>query len=228
MRRQIIKDIYQHNLLADAAYLDWSKSLDIDAMKLLLKLGRNFNERQSSDFADKYIVIKHQENKISGFSATLFEDELSHKQILAIRGTEPKTAADLLTDLDLALISGLATFQYEDLKQFVGELKTSGVLNSSITLTGHSLGGHLAMKFALDDSLVIQDLVTINHTYTYNAPGMGTPLGGGLLTNLLEFLGASSTQPNDKITNYYGTGGIELATGGCKYNCVFAHFSGSI
>ncbi|HFB66298.1 MAG TPA: hypothetical protein ENJ60_12240, partial [Aeromonadales bacterium] len=112
-----------------------------------------------------------------------------------------------------ALISGTAQNQYNDLKTFLQN--NAAQITGPLTVTGHSLGGHLAMKLGLNIASEpgLQN-ISIEHTYTYNAPGIGKPIGGGILSNALEtFLNASGTQANNNITNLYGTAGLEVTTG---------------
>ena len=150
MNQQSVDTMYQHALLADAAYLDWGMSINIKVMKQ----ERAFSTTQAEEFLKRYTVLAHQENTASGFAATMFLDTngttttADDKTILAIRGTEAATAADLLTDLDLALITGTATLQYHDLKTFLQN--NAAQITGPLTVTGHSLGGHLAMKLGLN------------------------------------------------------------------------------
>jgi len=158
MTLQSTDTLYQQALLADAAYLDWEQFIGItdintynklsaDQKKLLIR-ERAFSTTQAKEFLDRYTVLAHQENTASGFAATIFKDNDTDKTILAIRGTEAATVADLLTDLDLALISGTAQNQYNDLKTFLQN--NAAQITGPLTVTGHSLGGHLAMKLGLN------------------------------------------------------------------------------
>lgn len=70
-----------------------------------------------------------------------------------------------------------------------------------VTVTGHSLGGHLAVAFSRLFSGVV------DHVYTYNAPGFGTNFTD-LFFNLIP--GAASAFDSSKITNVYGEKGPEL------------------
>lgn len=70
-----------------------------------------------------------------------------------------------------------------------------------VTVTGHSLGGHLAVAFSRLFAGVV------DHVYAYNAPGFGTNFTD-LFFNLIP--GAASAFDSSKITNVYGEKGPEL------------------
>src|SRR5574340_308744 len=70
-----------------------------------------------------------------------------------------------------------------------------------VTVTGHSLGGHLAVAFSRLFAGVV------DHAYAYNAPGFGTNFTD-LFFNLIP--GAASAFDSSKITNVYGEKGPEL------------------
>jgi hypothetical protein len=48
--------------------------------------------------------VLSQRTDLSGFSATLFQDRETGEKVLAIRGTEPTQIADILTDINVALL----------------------------------------------------------------------------------------------------------------------------
>jgi len=207
MTQKSIENIAKHGLLADMAYLDWNEHVDENE----IQKKRNLDYDQAKEFLANYKVIGHRENTQSGLDATLFENKHTQEVHLAIRGTEPTSPKDYVADLKLALLSGTASAQYKELKTFLGEMKDNNLLDKPITVTGHSLGGHLAMKLALDDK---HNLAKIEHTYTYNAPGIGSSLGGGIMSNIKEFVGLDNKAiPNDNISNIFATAGPEVATG---------------
>jgi len=70
MAQETIESIYQHTLLADAAYLKWNDNRDF-ASELVR---RGFTSAQTTEFLRRYEVVRHQENPLSGFAATLFRD----------------------------------------------------------------------------------------------------------------------------------------------------------
>lgn len=169
----------------------------------------------------------HQENQISGFSATVFFDRSSNKYVLGIRGTED--FADLAEDVTRIGFQGFAGDQLVSLYRYYKKLTTptgqavsysdaeistlqsirlgvfvsplsqvftpsrSAALRNELSqdrglaslagsgpsvlppgapliVTGHSLGGHLALLFGRFFPDVTE------HVYTYNAPGI-SPYG---------------------------------------------------
>lgn len=156
----------------------------------------------------------------NGFSATLFERvDGSNEKNLAIRGTEPTQLADILTDVNVALL-GNPSFsnQYESLREYIRQLRTPvgqdtvdqkpglGLLNSTapLSVTGHSLGGWLGAALSTDAEFRDQ----IQQVTTYNAPGFN----GGFST-LLGLLGIQG-QPvidNGKVVNFIAEGPTLIA-----------------
>ncbi|MBI4382795.1 MAG: hypothetical protein HY579_02025, partial [Nitrospinae bacterium] len=194
----------QNALLSQAAYADLNNG-PILSSNALTSVG--MTEQAATELAKTYKVLD-QYNATNGFSATVFENKITGEKTLAIRGTEldPLDPFDILTDLvDVALGTTLSP-QYNTLQSYYQALVNAHILDGSFNVTGHSLGGFLAQSFTLDHPDVV------NHTYTYNSPGLGgidSPL-----TNILQAAGASNTNiPNDKITNYYAENGPEIISG---------------
>ena len=141
----------------------------------------------------------------SGASATVFEHE--GKKYLAVRGTEAQ-AGDFMSDGLLAL--GVPNFlnpQYLALKSKIDVwMNDPNVLKgSTCTITGHSLGGYLALalKGAYADK--------ITDVYMYNAPGVG-----GIFANVPNFMTAafgSLNFPADGVWNIKGSEGLSVITG---------------
>ncbi len=118
----------------------------------------------------------------SGLSATLFQDINGGAFTLSIRSTEYADTAsggdwdrDGLPGADGQLIStGYALAQLAALEQYYEWLVTAGHLGSGtkLTVTGYSLGAHLATAF----TLMHPDVVT--QAVTFNGPGVGANLDG--------------------------------------------------
>jgi Ca2+-binding RTX toxin-like protein len=212
----LIETLYQHALLADAAYLDGT----LIGEDLIRELGlRGFTSSQGTAFDGEYNVVSFQPDTGSGFFATLYSDRRG-KQIIAIRGTEPETLGDLLAGLNIGVF-GSASGQYADLKNFIAAQRANGNLNSSFTVTGHSLGGHLATLLQLDDDFKAAQDITVEHVYTYNGPGVGfgleegSPSIGALFVQIAEIvLDRKFDEPLAGVTNLYGTAGLEITAGG--------------
>ncbi len=147
----------------------------------------------------------------TGFSATLFRNRQTGEKILAIRGVEPTTTADLITSVNIALIGQRGfSFQYNALKQYYQQLISQNLLgaNEQFSIAGHSLGGWLGASFATDAifrNAQGQDRNIIQNVYTYNAPGYNGAFG-----QLLAALGVASPVVNttvaSKVTNLIAQG----------------------
>ena len=80
---------------------------------------------------------------------------------------------------------------------------------SRIDVTGHSLGGHLAMMF----TWLYPDAV--QHAYTFNGLGVGISEASAFLQLFEEFLGrpVSTTPPSaSQVTHVVGSDGLDVAT----------------
>lgn len=156
---------------------------------------------QATKFSDTYAILAPTYTQfLTGFSATLFQKSGTTEKFLAIRGTEPGSPLDWLSDLALfaGLLGPVITPQYDALKNYYQQLLTDGKLTSTeaITVSGHSLGGFLAQLFAVDYTNVV------THAYTYNAPGIG-----GFVSQLGELFGITDANVSGaNITNLQATG----------------------
>jgi len=118
----------------------------------------------------------------TGMSATLIQKRGTNEFTLAIRSTESRFATnggDFARDLAGADYSGIvqtgfALAQQSALEDYYRWLKENGRLpaGARLTVTGYSLGGHLATVFT---EIHAGDTdVTLDHTYTFNGAGRGT------------------------------------------------------
>ncbi|WP_462106271.1 alpha/beta hydrolase family protein, partial [Campylobacter concisus] len=142
-------------------------------------------------FVNRYELVHHIKNtSITGFSSTVFYDSKFNNYIIGFRGTELGFKDLVFTDGMIALfgaglnqIASMAILK-SDMYGAIKEHKansgdTSEV--SSLVLSGHSLGGHLAQSFAF---LYTKD---VKELYTFNAPGFGGAFAS-LVTISLRFV----------------------------------------
>ncbi|MDV6016467.1 hypothetical protein OT394_08915 [Campylobacter jejuni] len=162
-----------------------SKIIDERGFKIG-KLDGDFSPLQAKQFFSRYDLLKHCSNTGSGFSATLFGEKRKQidsktkeksytseygyiNYILAIRGTEMSSFKDLfVADASLA-IGSIPKAQYDDMLNFYETcIKDYPQIKEkdSLTITGHSLGGCLALSICDD-----RNRNNIKALYTYNAPG---------------------------------------------------------
>ena len=104
-----------------AAYGELDKD-DLKGSLIADEIGADFSDTQADNFIAEYSLLHHQENTLSGFSATLFEDS-SGKKVLAIRGTEFSNINDLYADSNIATL-GYAASQVDDLYRYWKQLTT--------------------------------------------------------------------------------------------------------
>ncbi|QKF91448.1 hypothetical protein [Campylobacter sp. CCUG 57310] len=176
---------------------------DGDLQELFYK--HSYLSTRTKMFSNRFRLIHHQENtSISGFSYTIFKDDISksapNRYTIAFRGTEAYLkGGEIFKDMILTdgFIAGLVGIpQIISLiilkKEMMSKIQEDFAKNNSnlneksntsaakfeTVVVGHSLGGHLAQAtYLYKNSLNIKEL------YTYNAPGFG-----GALASLFNIL----------------------------------------
>ncbi len=128
-------------------------------------------------FVSRYQIVDHHANDATGFSATLMRDTQTGQYTLSFRSLEYQNQAqggDWERDGQGGAAgevagAGFALGQLVSMERYYKELRTSGRLpaESTLNVTGYSLGGHLATVFTLLHSN------DINHTYIFNGAGIG-------------------------------------------------------
>ena len=212
---------YEYANLALAAYADFENG--DPAIARLTDVG--FSESQAKKFADKFTIVAqytHTETievideitgevtgtveNSNGISATVFEDKETGQKYLAIRGTDD--LEDLITDVvDIALLgTPLFQEQYASLKAQVQAWLEDGTLSDTFTVTGHSLGGFLAIGVAADFG------AHVSHTYLYNSPGLNGLLGGAT-EGVLDQLGIEAPLNESQVSNTRADAGISPIAG---------------
>jgi Ca2+-binding RTX toxin-like protein len=158
---------------------------DPESFSSQLTTGNNRSSKFTNVIADQFVqdwkVVAYQPNTSTGFSATLFQclvDDPARglvKGELALSFRSTEFVDDAVRDnqaTNAMEISqyGWAFGQIADMKNWVDGLYTSGKITTDkqLTVTGYSLGGHLATAFNM---LFPGDA---NATYTFNGAGVGT------------------------------------------------------
>lgn len=162
-----------------------------------LMLGNNrtssFPEILAKQFIDAgWTVVEHISNTPTGFSGTLFKNNATGELVLSFRSTEfaDDAARDNQATNSLEIKDkGWAFGQIADMEQWFSSLKSSGTLDPAtpITVTGYSLGGHLATAFNLlhQNDLTAFGAPLISATYTFNGAGVGLVTDGRTLSQVL-------------------------------------------
>ena len=153
-----------------------------------------FTQVQAEEFlADGWKVVEHKSNTETGFSGTLFKNSNTGELVISFRSTEfaDDAARDNQATNTLEIKEkGWAFGQIDDMEKWYAHLKTAyaqdfAAANNQFTVTGYSLGGHLATAFNL---LRQQDGTSgqIAGTYTFNGAGVGQTLDGVSLTQTMQ------------------------------------------
>lgn len=190
-------------------------------------INKGMSDTQAAEFVKTYTVVDQFTDPSTGFSATVFDK--SDVKYIAIRGTEGFTfagAQDWLTNVldvsaeGIAVRQGLALFNY--LQRLYGALNsevvqyfydpttrtigtTTGTANgllsgqAPLSVTGHSLGGHLAMMM----SRLAPGLVS--SVYTYNAPGFDTAIRTNQFPLTSEGFFSALLNAPSPVTGPFGT-----------------------
>lgn len=217
-----LKEIFDQALLARAAYANLSGVGFADDALLSEQLFRQDSDAPpilsaaaAAYVAKNFGVVHHQANTESGYSGTLFRrrevalDDPTGGFSLAIRGTEQGSLDDYRADYLQIMLTGSAWNQRATM-QIHWKGLTSGTLGidgefqqqlagRQIDVTGHSLGGHLALWFAND---MPQSLA---HSFTFNAPGLVYEDRAGIPANRISNF-VSDAYP-DIVSGLYGTYG---------------------
>ncbi len=138
-----------------------------------------------------YKIVQAQNDKHgTGFAALAIEGPEEGTLTVAVRGTEGfsfdyDSKKDVFSDLQLGLLE--ETNQQAKMNEFMADL---GDDYDSIYLTGHSLGGNLAVSGALS----YEHKEKIQQVYTYNAPGQNNEFKDAHKDDIHEL--------EDRIVNY--------------------------
>ncbi|MEW8009676.1 MAG: calcium-binding protein [Candidatus Thiodiazotropha sp.] len=119
--------------------------------------------------------------------------EYTIQEILMLTALESGSFSPLTTS-----VAYLEVLARTSLDTGLGELGT----NARIDITGHSLGGHLAMLF----SVMFPEAV--NHVYTYNGAGLG-----GIGAEILDLAGYNGVIPSHQVTNIVSDQGVDITAG---------------
>jgi hypothetical protein len=174
----------------------------------LTDLSVGMSPTQATDFVEKWQVSAQYTDPVTGLSATVFEEIATGTKHLAIRGTEPARANDIVSDLLLAA-GWPSNFnpQFIALRSHLENvwLQDPAVLQGqNFTVTGHSLGGYLA-------AAIKSSFPQASQGFLFNAPGVGG-LIGNVADSLASILGLSSVS-TDNLWNVRSSEGISIIAG---------------
>jgi len=168
--------------LASAPPGSKSSSLDVTILKGGNGRSSKFTEVNADRFTDTWDVVEHISNTSTGFSGTLFRAKKGDTEygieagelVLSFRSTEfaDDAARDNQATNTLEIKEhGWAFGQIDDMRKWIEYLHDNHHISQPLTVTGYSLGGHLATAF----TLMYPELV--KETYTFNGAGVGKVKG---------------------------------------------------
>jgi Ca2+-binding RTX toxin-like protein len=159
-------------------------------LKQALMDGNGHSSRYTATQADNFLahweVVAQKPNTNTGFSGTLFMNKDTNELVLSFRSTEfiDDAARDNQATNTLEIKNtGFAWGQIADMQAWYAELQSSGRLAAGqpFSVTGYSLGGHLATAFNLLNPTAAQQ------TVTFNGAGVGLITQGSLQQSLADF-----------------------------------------
>jgi len=162
-----------------------------------------FTTTDAQKFAGEWLVVDHISNTTTGFSGTLFENNFTHERVMSIRSTEflDDAARDNQATNVMELKEyGFAFGQIDDMEAWYQSLKASGKLPAGqhFSVTGYSLGGHLATAF----NLMHKGDLNGGQVFTFNGAGVGQIKSGNALQTVLAYFNDLRTEPAKlKATN---------------------------
>ncbi len=186
-----------------AAYSNLSPGMAFDNyVEALRDTGKGMSFSQATVFANTYRVVT-QHTDATGLSATVFADA-NNNTYLAVRGTEASDIRDFATGVFDIMLFGSTRLhpQYDSLKAKVTEWLGNGTLSPTFTVTGHSMGGFLAVGLVDDPAFANH----VSHAYLYKAPGLGG-FAGSLINTVLDWMGLAPVYDQSKISNIVATAG---------------------
>ena len=141
-----------------------------------------FTDVQAADFASKWEVVAHKGNTNTGFSGTLFKAKVTipgtgiveGQYVISFRSTEfieDSIHDNRATNTLEIKEKGWAFGQIADMEQWFSEIKSK--IDGPLSVTGYSLGGHLATAF----NILHHNEKLISDTYTFNGAGVGKIVG---------------------------------------------------
>lgn len=183
--------------------------------------GRGFTQRQFAEVQRVYRVPCHQPDTTAGFSATVFENIASGELHLAFRGTtEPgEEWRDVALALEFAdqLAALLRAGVVDDFLRAADLLDATGKANPAyigrLRLTGHSLGGHLALWAAVKHPELVMRVDTFNGAGMSCSPPVMMLLETLWRDTVLPALSASALDPA-RVHNYYADPGPQASGAG--------------
>ena len=204
----------------------------------LLEFGNNrtsrFTKTQAEEFAQKWEIVSHVANTGTGFSGTLFrarKSDVAGKEdlktgvpktgikegdlVISFRSTEfiDDSAHDNQATNTLEIKNkGWAFGQIADMEKWVQSLKKAEILGNGkeVSVTGYSLGGHLATAFNILHNYEGSD-INIKQTFTFNGAGVGLDSDGNEMSRKkLENIITTFSEHRETATDVEAAGKLKF------------------
>lgn len=176
----------------ETGFLNTSGTNLINVLKAGNGHASKFTTTQAEEFDAKWKVLDQRANTDTGFSGTLFQNRETDEIVLSFRSTEfiDDAARDNKATNELEIKNtGFAWGQIADMQAWYEELKADGgpLDGVEFSVTGYSLGGHLATAFNLINKEELGS--NLKQVVTFNGAGVGKMRGaqGSLEDALQEF-----------------------------------------
>lgn len=168
-----------------------SKSALIDALVEGNLHASRFSRTDAERFASEWEVLSQADNNPTGFSATLFKRLGEEEFVISFRSTEfiDDAVRDTLATNSMEISkTGWAWGQISDMEKWFAKLRAPGgaLEGKKFSVTGYSLGGHLATAFNLLHPGEATEVVTFNGAGVGLIKGTNDP-GPALRALLTEF-----------------------------------------
>jgi pimeloyl-ACP methyl ester carboxylesterase len=165
-----------------------------------------FIETEAIKFVEEWEVIDQCANTNTGFSGTLFRHRFTRELVVSFRSTEfiDDAARDnLATNTQEIKNTGWAWGQIADMEAWYAELNADPALlqGKQFSVTGYSLGGHLATAFNLlrhEDGTQNR----IDQVVTFNGAGVGQVKEGSTLSTVLQNFRDLRTNPDQIVAGF--------------------------
>ncbi|MBN8476933.1 hypothetical protein [Sulfuritalea sp.] len=171
----------------------------INALKTGNDHASKFTESEATKFASEWQVVDQRPNTTTGFSGTLFKNNETGELVISFRSTEFVDDAirdSAATNTLEVFNTGWAWGQIADMEAWYSELldkrDNDGQLvlsGKTYSVTGYSLGGHLATAFNLLHPGAAAQVVT------FNGAGVGKVKAGHTLQGVLGYFNDLRTNP---------------------------------
>lgn len=178
--------------LAAEAFLANSSSelsaLDRDDFVAFLESGNGFSSKftpvAARSFADEWTVLAQKSNTETGFSGTVFQHLRNREIVISFRSTEfvnDSVRDNMATNAFEIAETGLAWGQIADMEDWFESVVEPLIgKEQRVSVTGYSLGGHLATVFNLLHHS------KIDKTVTFNGAGVGYAQTSSSLKEMIE------------------------------------------